>query len=29
LCHEHLHADLEKSLPEGVRVAYDGLALEL
>jgi phosphoribosyl 1,2-cyclic phosphate phosphodiesterase len=28
LCHEHLHADLEARLPEGVKVAYDGLVLE-
>jgi phosphoribosyl 1,2-cyclic phosphate phosphodiesterase len=24
-CHDHRHADLEKRLPEGVMVAYDGL----
>jgi phosphoribosyl 1,2-cyclic phosphate phosphodiesterase len=29
LCHEHLHADLESRLPERVRVAYDGLVLEV
>ncbi len=29
LCHDLMHADLEQSLPSGVRVAYDGLKLEL
>ncbi len=29
LCHDHLHAELETRLPEGVRVAHDGLVLHL
>ena len=29
LCHEHLHADLESRLPAHVKVAYDGLVLEM
>ena len=29
LCHEHLHADLDAALPETVRVAYDGLVLDV
>ena len=29
LCHEHLHAELESRLPSGVRIAYDGLVLEM
>ena len=29
LCHDHLHADLEEELPVGVRVAFDGLVLEI
>lgn len=29
LCHEHLHAELEARLPAGVRIAYDGLVLEM
>jgi phosphoribosyl 1,2-cyclic phosphate phosphodiesterase len=29
LCHDHLHAELEAELPRGVRVAYDGLRLEI
>jgi phosphoribosyl 1,2-cyclic phosphate phosphodiesterase len=29
LCHEHLHGELEARLPEGVRIAYDGLVLEM
>jgi phosphoribosyl 1,2-cyclic phosphate phosphodiesterase len=29
LCHEHFHAEIEARLPEGVRVAFDGLRLEI
>jgi phosphoribosyl 1,2-cyclic phosphate phosphodiesterase len=29
LCHEHLHSELEAELPAGVRVAHDGLKLEI
>ncbi len=29
LCHDHLHSDLEARLPRGVRVAHDGLVLEM
>jgi phosphoribosyl 1,2-cyclic phosphate phosphodiesterase len=29
LCHEHSHGELEGELPIGVRVAYDGLTLEV
>jgi phosphoribosyl 1,2-cyclic phosphate phosphodiesterase len=29
LCHEHRHAELEAELPETVRIAYDGLKLEI
>ena len=29
LCHEHLHAELESRLPSGVKVAYDGLVLDM
>jgi phosphoribosyl 1,2-cyclic phosphate phosphodiesterase len=29
LCHEHAHGELEAELPAGVRVAYDGLKLEM
>jgi len=29
LCHDHAHAELEARLPLGVRVAYDGLVLDL
>lgn len=29
LCHDLCHAELEAKLPEGVRVAYDGLKLEV
>ena len=29
LCHDHLHGDLEAELPAGVRVAYDGLRLDI
>lgn len=29
LCHEHTHAEIEARLPGGVRVAYDGLRLEI
>ena len=28
LCHDLMHSELEATLPEGVRVAYDGLKLE-
>jgi phosphoribosyl 1,2-cyclic phosphate phosphodiesterase len=27
LCHDHLHQDLDASLPSGVQVAYDGLVI--
>ena len=29
LCHEHFHAEIEARLPAGVRVAFDGLRLEI
>ncbi len=29
LCHEHFHAEIEGRLPAGVRVAFDGLRLEI
>jgi phosphoribosyl 1,2-cyclic phosphate phosphodiesterase len=29
LCHEHAHEELEAELPLGVRIAYDGLKLEI
>jgi phosphoribosyl 1,2-cyclic phosphate phosphodiesterase len=29
ICHEVSHAKREATLPEGVRLAYDGLKLEL
>jgi phosphoribosyl 1,2-cyclic phosphate phosphodiesterase len=29
LCHEHFHAEIEARLPEGVRVAFDGLRLDI
>ena len=29
LCHDHLHEELEGELPSGVRIAYDGLKLEI
>lgn len=29
LCHEHSHREVEARLPEGVRVAFDGLKLEI
>jgi phosphoribosyl 1,2-cyclic phosphate phosphodiesterase len=29
LCHDLMHAELEPSLPKGVRIAYDGLKIEL
>jgi len=29
LCHEHLHRDLDAGLPEGVKVAYDGMEVEI
>ncbi|NBV85063.1 MAG: MBL fold metallo-hydrolase [Verrucomicrobia bacterium] len=29
LCHEHRHAEIEAGLPEPVRVAFDGLVLEV
>ncbi len=29
LCHDHLHGELEAELPSGVRIAYDGLKLEM
>jgi phosphoribosyl 1,2-cyclic phosphate phosphodiesterase len=29
LCHELMHAELEPTLPPGVRIAFDGLKLEL
>ena len=29
LSHEVAHADGERDLPEGVRIAYDGLKLEI
>ena len=29
LCHDLMHSELEPSLPEGVRIAYDGLKIEL
>jgi phosphoribosyl 1,2-cyclic phosphate phosphodiesterase len=29
LCHEHAHGELEAELPPGVRIAYDGLKLEI
>lgn len=29
LCHDHLHEELESRLPEGVRIAYDDLCLDI
>jgi phosphoribosyl 1,2-cyclic phosphate phosphodiesterase len=29
LCHDLMHAELEADLPSGVRVAFDGLQLDL
>jgi phosphoribosyl 1,2-cyclic phosphate phosphodiesterase len=29
ICHEISHAEVEATLPDGVRIAYDGLTIEL
>jgi phosphoribosyl 1,2-cyclic phosphate phosphodiesterase len=29
LCHDVMHAEVEPTLPKGVRIAYDGLKIQL